>query len=170
MNRLSKKQEKEILKKASKNGNSISAKEYNEIVKKSSSQKKFEFTFDLSAVNNDSYCATIKGRHLSTNGILALAFKNKLRYKAAIKESAKLFFALNRKMLPKEPFAKAEMFPTIYLKRSRDDDGDLTLKWIRDLFVSYGFIVDDDREHLVQHKPCEIVGKEYKIELLLKRA
>jgi hypothetical protein len=173
--KLSKTQQKELLKRAKKNNGSISARDYREVLSnvamRGETEGEYYFEFDAKRVDENSFLFTLKGKHLSTNVINTLSRRNHIRYKNAIKESARNFFLVNKKIIPEKAFEKATIKPTVYLRRSRDDDNskNLTLKTFRDLLSVYGFIVDDKRKNLKQFEDEEVVGKEYKIELLLQK-
>ena len=170
---LSKEAQRMILK-VMKN-NMISSKEYNNIVKKhnSSSHKKtdvFSFRCNIEKNSDLEYTITLFGKHLSTNRVNSLSFKNRLRYKTSIKKAiVEDGYLLYKNILPKQAFKKAEIWYEIYLPKSRDDDNNYsTLKIIRDCIISLGIVVDDKRENLVQTNLIEYIQKEYKIVVHIK--
>lgn len=170
MDKLSKQKTAKILKVAAKNGGRISARDYRDIIKSSAGKEKkpldLNFSIDVEEVEGRAYILTFYGRHLSTNDINSLPFRDGLRYKSAIKQAARLFFLTNRGAVPKKPLKKVRISPTAYNKRSRDDDGNArTIKILRDLLSTYKFIVDDNRKYLIQEKCEEVLQSEYKLEI-----
>lgn len=188
---LDKAQEKKLLQYLSKQEkNNISAREFNKILattikkmptqanNKSYSQNDkygFCFKFLIEQIDQDTYKFILLGKHISTNAFNGFASMGKRSaYKKAIKNAAYNYSLLNKKFLneisPILPFEKATLEPIAYNPRSRDDDGcSITLKTLRDLLTIYNFIKDDNRKCLTQLPVKEVISKEYKIELLLKR-
>lgn len=176
-----------IINYAKKNGGSISAKEYNRLLKegvkldfnkttKESTSKgtkadKYSFSFKLivEKINDVTYKFTIEGRHYSTNDVNGwLSFGKRNAYKNAIKESFNNYFMINRKDAPKKPFKKAIMYSIAYNPSSRDDDGNrITLKPFRDMLTEYKFILDDKREFFFEFPNFERKSKIYKMEIIL---
>ncbi len=153
----------------------MSAVEYRELMQSTNKSgattqaRRFDFTFDVSASKDKThYLFTLYGKHLAVNRINSLPFRSKLAYKSSIKKAADNFFIVNKKIIPKEAFSKAIITPVAYNKRSRDDDANsINLKILRDIIVSYGFLVDDSRQYLEQEKCGEVISKEWKIEVML---
>ena len=136
-----------------KNGGTISAKEYNKLLKakdstikkdktlksanakipKSSSGTKtikpnskydFNFALEVEKINNTAYRFVLKGRHYSTNDVNRwLSFGKRNAYKTAIKKAFQDYFLVNKKEKPTECFEKAVMYSISYNPYSRDDDG-----------------------------------------------
>jgi len=193
---LTRQQQKKVLAVAKKNNYSISAKEYREIVspksksaaktsisssdyqnllkKKSSSSKNFFFTLEFKEiVPYKEYRFTLKGRHLSTNSMNSLSFRDALRYKNAIKKAFYDFALCNKKKLLHSPIdGKVNIYPTSWIKSRirRDDDGYRTIKTIRDMIVELGFVTDDSPQYMSQYSVKEILSDCWKIEILVKQA
>lgn len=135
----------------------------------------FEFRFVAKPLKKTLWLFTLYGKHQSTNAINSFTFRKKLVYKSAIKKAAKYFFESEWLLIKQSsdlsilPFKKAVMRAVAYNPKSRDDDGcSITLKIIRDIIVSYGFLIDDKRDFLVQEKTYEVIAKEYKIDVYLE--
>jgi len=184
--KLSRKQEREIIKKAGKNGSisaadfkkicvpkaketkKITAKEYQKIQSKSPGEYSFKCTV---LVIDEVTCEVLLfGKHLSTNSILSSHFRNKLRYKTAIKNAFYDAALIYKKEIGTLSINKAIITPIVYLPRHRDDDNNsLTLKIIRDMLINIGIIrTDDDRKHLRQAEIEEKISKEWKIKIVVK--
>jgi len=188
---LTAKQEASILKVA-KGKQSISAKDYrnainskkkkspsrsitsgglrqNAILKPQQKRREFSFVFTIEEIaKNKEYLFALKGKHLSTNSVNSLSFKDKLRYKTSIKNSILEAALIYRKLIPKKAFQKVVITPTTFQSRSRDDDNlHATSKIIRDSIVNIGFVVDDKRENLKQEATEEVISKDWKIEISL---
>jgi len=172
--------QKKILEEAKKNNGHISASTYQKITNKKTSTKnkkvyqqiEHSFSFSVEKIDEKNFKFILIGKHLSTNRVNSLSFREKLRYKSAIKKSVEEFmmvFAKKNNVLLDKPFEKAKIIPVAYNPRSRDDDGNsITLKILRDQLTEYNYIVDDDREHLMQEKCQEVINKEYKFEIFLQ--
>ena len=168
-------EQKQLLKMC-KGKKSISAKEYREALSGGGTQQRknihtkkvFSFVSTFIKHTPDTYELIVKGRHLSTNSVLSLSFKDKLRYKKILKQSILDAGLIQKKLLPKKNIY-ASLIPTAYNPRSRDDDNNgLTLKYIRDMIVQLGFAKDDTREYLSQGKCEEVISKEWKISMVIK--
>ena len=185
--KFSRKQQREILKRTGKDGSisaadfkkicvpkakevkKITAEEYQKIQAKSSGEYSFECFI---AVVDEVTCEVLLlGKHLSTNAILGSHFRNKLRYKTAIKNAFYDAALIYKKEIEKLSINKAVIVPTVYLPRHRDDDNNsLTLKIMRDMLVNIGIVkTDDDRKHLRQTEVKEEISKEWKIKLDVKK-
>jgi hypothetical protein len=174
MHKLSKKEISNILKLAE-GKTSISAKEYREAISGSASKKKepvsrskkYEFNFFIDKIEEGGYLFTLLGRHLRTNAINSLPLREKMAYKTAIKKAFNDRLLACRNLIPKEPYVFMELSPKAFNSHSRDDDANVaTLKIIRDCIVNGGFVVDDKRKHLLQHRCEEVISKEWKIEIV----
>jgi hypothetical protein len=168
-------QEAKSVLKASKGKNSISAKDYREAISNSKhkiskgTKHNFSFSLEVIKISDIEYNFILTGRHLSTNSVNSLGRGDSIRYKNSIKHAFNDYFLMNRFKRPKHKFPYAEMTPIFYNPRSRDDDSDAgTMKIVRDSIVNAGYLVDDDRKHLKQHKYQEIISKEWKIIVNLK--
>lgn len=168
--------QKKLLKEAKANNGRISAKDYNAIVgdsaKNSDSKQNLnlDFSFEIELfLEKNEVKFTLYGRHLSTNVTNSLHFRNKLKYKSAIKKAVRTYFSVNKKKVGiKNPCNTVVLFPTAYNPKSRDDDGNsVTLKILRDLITEMGYVKDDNRKYLTQEKCSEVLQKEYKIEVVL---
>lgn len=168
---LSKKQEKKILQLASKNNGTISAADYKKIFLSTEGtvSKKRDFNFNVKIKHfpdEKKYEIIFNGKHLSTNVSNSMPFREKLRYKSSIKKAFINAALIYKKELPKKPFAYVELNPTVYLKRSRDDDGtSASLKILRDMIVNIGIVEDDKRKNLKMNVPDEIISKIWKIKI-----
>lgn len=165
-------------------GGSISAKDYNSIIsqKTSSSQNKkiekkserenktFSFNFDLK-MEEGKITIELIGRHYSKNSLSYFRMKEELGYRKAIKIAIENFFLKNvnnKKIKPEYKFFFAELFPYSFNPVSRDDDANkFTFYLLRDALTNYGYIVDDARKNLIEHRNTEILDKEYKLKLEL---
>jgi len=173
--KLSPHEQKQLLK-AVKGKNTISAKEFREAlygktkpreVQKKRTKTEYAFIGEFLKHTHDTYEFILKGRHLSVNSINSLHFKEKLRYKMAVKKAVYDAGLVVKKILPKSTYCL--LSPTAYNPKSRDDDGNsLTLKYIRDAITNLGFARDDSREYLEQKKCDEVLTKEWKISILIK--
>ena len=191
MFKLTHKQETSIIKVA-KGKQSISAQEYRDamsikkkkivsksmtsielrqksVLKPQQTRRDFPFVFIIEEIEkNKEYLFILKGRHLSTNSVNSLSFKEKLRYKTRIKNSISDAALIYRKLIPKKAFQRVVITPTTFQSRSRDDDNlHATSKIIRDSIVNIGFVVDDKRENLKQEATEEVISKDWKIEIML---
>lgn len=168
---------------AKKNGGVISAADYralisgkNPLTKKDSNLKKsekynFAFKLEVLNINPDEYKFSLIGRHHSTNEINGwLSFGKRNAYKLAIKQAFYDFFLVNKNLIPKTSFEKSVMYSIAYNKSSRDDDGNrISLKAFRDMLTEYGFIVDDSRKYFFEMPNFEVLSKDYKLEIYLKK-
>lgn len=172
------------------NTNRISAKEFNRILSTTINEKpsevnnknyslrdkyNFNFKFLVEKIDQNTFKFILIGKHISTNTFNGYAAMGKRSaYKRAIKSAAYTYSLLNKKVLceilPLEPFQKATLEPIAYNPKSRDDDGcSVTLKTLRDLLTTYKFIKDDNRKCITQLPVKEVISKEYKIELVLRK-
>ena len=172
---LSPRIEKQLLKEASKNNGSIFSKKYQKIISGTSAKnttrntQDFSFITKIEKIDDFSYLITVLGKHLSVNSINSLSFRGKLKYKNSLKKAFADAQLIYRNVFPRRTFSFVNVFPTVYLKRHRDDDGNAaTLKIIRDNIIRAGFAIDDSREYYCEHKPLEKISKEWRIEILLK--
>lgn len=142
----------------------ISASEYKKIKAKGTVKKKnFSFTAEKKVIG-DAICITLYGKHLSYNAYNALHFRDKLKYKKAIKRA---FLTIQRHQ---NPFFTVKLRYVVYNPKSRDDGANaLTLKVIRDAIVLKGFFPDDSRKY-IPDTPIEeeVISKEYKIEFFVQ--
>lgn len=177
VHRLSKTQQHSLLEAAKRNGGTISSREYRLITApKNTVLKKYDFNFKFDSgkfiadADNSVYVFSLLGRHLSVNSLASLPFKQKLRYKRALKDAAKIYFATDGKQLiPPRPHSKVILHSTFFNPRKRDDDANAgTLKILRDLFVIYKFAVDDNRDIFEQTHPTEVISKQWKVVLELE--
>ncbi len=184
---MSNSQSKKIIQAAS--GGSISAKEFQKILgnknapvksmtaaqynKKKDTVKSndYSFKFEIEKISDREYRFTLHGKHLSTNTVNSLSFRNKLRYKSTIKKAISDGALIYKKLLPKQPFMKVIAYPISYQSRSRDDDNlYATSKIIRDSIVNIGIVIDDKRENFVQGRTREVISKVWKIEMIVEEA
>ena len=159
----------------------MSAKEYREYIsnpkstKKAKKQYTFEFKVQVTRIDEkkERYKIILIGRHYSKNSVNSFSFKDKLRYKTAIKNAFKLYMLQGKnrfELIPTTPFSYSLLTPTVYNKKSRDDDANFeTLKILRDCLTVHKFIEDDNRKCLTMEKDIEILSNEYKIEMLLTK-
>ena len=185
--KFSKKQQREILKRSNKDGSisaadfkkicvpkikkvkNITSKEYQNIQSKNLNE--YSFKCSILVVDEVSCEVLLFGRHLSTNSILSSHFRNKLRYKTAIKNAFYDAALIYQKEIEKLSIDKAIITPVVYLPRHRDDDNNsLTLKIMRDMLINIGIVrTDDDRKHLRQTEVKEEISKEWKIKLNIEK-
>lgn len=161
-------------------GGSISAKDYKAIlsgkgsknneVKEHRENKTFSFEFNLKKEEGKVTIELI-GRHYSKNSLSYFRKKEELAYRKAIKTAINDFFLKNKNnktIKPDYKFFFAELFPYSFNPISRDDDANkFTLYLLRDALTNYGYIVDDSRANLLEHRNVEILNKEYSIKLEL---
>lgn len=125
VHKLSKTQQHSLLEAAKRNGGTISSREYRLITApKNTVLKKYDFNFKFDSgkfiadADNSVYVFSLLGRHLSVNSLASLPFKQKLRYKRALKDAAKIYFATDGKQLiPPRPHSKLN-YPVINDKGS----------------------------------------------------
>lgn len=164
----------------------LTAAEYRELVLSKSGSPKtgsgFSFKYEVEILSETSYKVTVYGKHLSNNRINSISFKDRIRYKNAIKKAVEEFLVVNKEMRSLRTLeGKVEILFVIYGKYSRDyDNNSITLKAIQDTLTlkmksenryhSLGIIEDDNRDILVPHpdNPIEVKDKEYKIEAIVK--
>lgn len=150
-----------------KNG-AIDLKDFNSIVSNARVKSNDEFSFqcNIEEIETNKYLISFMGKHFAKNVIQNWHRGILLRYKKAIKQSARDgFLRFNSVNNEFKTLNQVKVLITIYNPRSRDDDANYdTLKWMRDTFTFNNFIIDDNREVILETKEMEVISKEWKIE------
>ena len=177
MLKTTQRQNRALLKAAMKNGGSISAEEYRNIISsktsKSGRAKNTEFFFTVEVVKlvSNGYKVKMKGRHLSENTVNSLSLREKMKYKSSIKRAFKDAALLYRNQIPKrDQLGKLHIEPIAYNPRSRDvGNNSATIKIMVDAMVeNLGFVKNDSREYVVIEQCGEVISKEWKMIFYMK--